>query len=126
MKIHCTIAIATLAGVAIGAFGVQGLQAQSTPKAYVISEITIIDQAAQEAYLPKVSEAIKSSGGTFIARGGRIVALEGETPKRVTVVAYDSLEKAQAARTSASWKALQAERDKAIKVRAYIVEGLPN
>jgi uncharacterized protein (DUF1330 family) len=126
MKTHYTVAIAMLAGVAIGAFGFQGLQAQSTPKAYVISEITIIDQAAQEAYIPKVSEVIKSSGGTFIARGGKIVALEGEAPKRATVVAYDSLEKAQAARTSANWKALQSERDKAIKARAYIVEGLPN
>jgi hypothetical protein len=55
MKIHYTIAtaIATLAEVAVGAFGVQGLQAQSTPKAYVISEITIVDQAGPRGISPK-------------------------------------------------------------------------
>jgi uncharacterized protein (DUF1330 family) len=126
MKTQCTVAIAMLAGVAVGAIGVQGLHAQATPKAYVISEIEVIDQAAQTAYLPKVGEAIKSSGGTFLARGGTIVSFEGEAPKRVTLAVYDSLEKARASRSSEAWKALKPERDKAIKVTSYAVEGLPN
>jgi uncharacterized protein (DUF1330 family) len=115
-----------LAGVAVGALAVQGLHAQATPKAYVITEIEVIDQAAQNAYLPKVGEVIKSTGGTFLARGGKIAALEGEAPKRVTVVVYDSLEKAQASRSSEAWKAIKPERDKAIKARSYVTEGLPN
>jgi uncharacterized protein (DUF1330 family) len=126
MKTQYTVAIAMLAGVAVGAIGVQGLHAQATPKAYVITEVTVVDQAAQDAYIPKVGEVIKSTGGTYLARGGKLVAFEGEVPKRVTLVVYDSLEKAQASRASASWKALQTERDKAIKARSFAVEGLPN
>jgi uncharacterized protein (DUF1330 family) len=126
MKTHFKVAIALVAGATIGGAAIQGLHAQATPKAYVVTEIEIINQEAQNAYLPKVGEVIKSTGGTYLARGGKIVALEGEAPKRVTIVAYDSLEKAQASRNSPAWAALSAERSKAIKTKSYVTEGLPN
>src|SRR5450755_3527292 len=126
MKSKFKLAIALVAGAAIGAAAIEGLHAQSTPKAYVITEIEVINQEAQKAYLPKVGEVIKSTGGTYLVRGGKISVLEGEAPKRVTVVVYDSLQKAQASRTSPAWTALKAERDKAIKAKSYVVEGLPN
>ena len=56
-----------------------------------VTEVDIINPEAQAAYLPKVGEVIRSTGGTYLARGGKIVALEGELPKRVTIVVYDSL-----------------------------------
>jgi uncharacterized protein (DUF1330 family) len=114
-------------GAAVGAVAIDTLHAQSTPKAYVVTEIEIINPEAQAAYLPKVGEVIKSTGGTYLARGGKIVMLEGsDAPKRVTIVAYDSLEKAQASRTSDSWKALSADRAKAIKARSWVTEGVAN
>ena len=126
MKANPKVAIALVAGAAIGGVVVQGLHAQGSPKAYVVTEIEVINQEAQNAYLPKVGEVIKSTGGTYLARGGKIVALEGDAPKRVTIVVYDSLEKAQASRNSPAWTALNAERNKAIKVKSYVTEGLTN
>jgi uncharacterized protein (DUF1330 family) len=126
MKANFKVAITLVAGAAIGAAAVQGLHAQATPKAYVVTEIEVINQEAQNAYLPKVGEVIKSTGGTYLARGGKIVALEGEAPKRMTIVVYDSLEKAQASRNSPAWAALSAERSKAIKTKSYVTEGLSN
>jgi len=127
MKTNYKVAIVLVAGAAIGAAAVQGLHAQSTPKAYVVTEIEVINQEAQNAYLPKVGEVIKSGGGTYLARGGKIVSLEGgEAPKRATIVVYDSLEKAQAARNSPAWTALSADRNKAIKAKAWVIEGSPN
>jgi uncharacterized protein (DUF1330 family) len=127
MKSNYKVAIALVAGAAIGGAAIQGLHAQSTPKAYVVTEIEVINQEAQKAYLPKVGEVIKSSGGTYLARGEKIVSLEGgEAPKRATIVVYDSLEKAQASRNSPAWTALSAERNKALKAKSYIIEGLPN
>jgi len=126
MKTNYKLAIALVAGAAVGGAAIQGLHAQSTPKAYVVTEIEVVNQEAQNAYLPKIGEVIKSTGGTYLARGGKIVALEGEAPKRVTVVVYDSLEKAQASRNSPAWMALSADRNKAIKARSYVTEGLPN
>ena len=127
MKANFKVAIALVAGAAVGGVAVQGLHAQATPKAYVVTEIEVINQDAQTAYLPKVGEVIKSTGGSYLARGGKIVALEGgDAPKRVTIVVYDSLEKAQASRNSPAWTALNAERNKAIKVKSYVTEGLTN
>jgi uncharacterized protein (DUF1330 family) len=126
MKTHLTVALSMLVGVTVGAVVIEGLHAQSTLKAYVVSEIEVINPEAQAAYLPKVTEVIKSGGGTFLARGGKIVALDGaEAPKRVTIM-YDSLEKAQASRSSPAWTALSAERNKAIKAKSYITEGITN
>jgi uncharacterized protein (DUF1330 family) len=127
MKSNYKLAIALVAGAAIGAAAIQGLHAQSTPKAYVVTEVEVINQEAQNAYLPKVGEVIKSSGGTYLARGGKIVSLEGgEAPKRATIVVYESLEKAQASRNSPAWTALSEDRKKAIKAKSWVIEGLPN
>jgi uncharacterized protein (DUF1330 family) len=126
VKTAYTVALSMLAGIAVGAVAIQGLHAQSSPKAYVVTEIEIIDQDAQNAYIPKVGEVIKATGGAYVARGGKTVGLEGDAPKRVTIVVYDSLEKAQASRSSPAWAALSAERSKAIKARSYVTEGLAN
>src|SRR5580704_17203054 len=124
MKAHFKVAITLVAGATIGAAAVQGLHAQATPKAYVVTEIEVINQEAQNAYLPKVGEVIKSSSGTYLARGGNIVALEGgEAPKRATIVVYDSLAAAQASRNSPAWTALSADRNKAIKAKSWVIEG---
>jgi uncharacterized protein (DUF1330 family) len=42
------------------------------------------------------------------------------------VVVYDSLQKAEASRASEAWKALKPQRDKAIKAKSFVTEGLPN
>jgi uncharacterized protein (DUF1330 family) len=126
VKTTHTVALSLLAGITIGAVAIERLHAQSTPKAYVVTEVEVINQEAQNAYLPKVGEVIKSTGGTFLARGGKVVALKGEAPKRVTIVVYDSLEKAQASRNSPAWMALVPERNKAIKARSFATEGVTN
>jgi uncharacterized protein (DUF1330 family) len=126
VKTTYTVALSMIAGIAVGAVAIQGLHAQTTAKAYVVTEIEVINEEAQNAYIPKVGEVIKSTGGTYLARGGKIVALEGEAPKRVTIAVYDSLEKAQASRNSPAWTALSADRHKAIRATSYITEGLPN
>ena len=69
MKANLKLAIALVAGAAIGGVAVQGLHAQGTPKAYVVTEIEIINQEAQNAYLPKVGEVIKSTGGAYLVSG---------------------------------------------------------
>jgi hypothetical protein len=61
MKSNYNVAIALVAGAAIGAVAIQGLHAQSTPKAYVVTEIEVIDQEAQNAYLWRVAEKLSRS-----------------------------------------------------------------
>ena len=126
MKTNYKSAIALVAGAAIGGAAIQGLHAQAKPKGYVITEVEIIDQEAFKEFAPKVAEANKTAGGQYLARGGTIVAIDGQAPKRVTVQVYDNLEKAQNSRNTEAWKAISDLQKKATKTRSYAVEGLPN
>jgi uncharacterized protein (DUF1330 family) len=126
MHTKSKIALALIAGVALGAAAVQGLHAQAKPKAYLVTESEVLDRAALDTYLPQVRQAAKPAGGNldFVGPSDKIVALVGDAPKRVGVSEWESLEKAQAWFNSAERKALAPQRDKAQKItRQYIVEG---
>jgi hypothetical protein len=61
-----------LAGVTLGAAAIQSLHAQAKSKAYIITEVEIINQEAFNEFSPKVAEATKADGGTYLARGGKV------------------------------------------------------
>jgi uncharacterized protein (DUF1330 family) len=127
MNRYISLGIAMLTGVAIGGAAVGGLHAQAKPKAYVVSELQVIDTAATAAYAPKVLATQKAAGGRPLnTGGGRITALEGAAPpQRVAITEFDCLEQAQAWNNSAARKNLLPERDKAEKLgRSYVVEAV--
>ena len=121
-KLKLALVLVTVA--MFGTAAIQGLRAQSKPKAYVISELETLDAAAQAAFTPLVQAAQKAAGGRpYPTGGGRIVAMEGTAPKRVAITEWDSLEQAQAFYESKAWKDLAPQRDKAIKtIRRYVIE----
>ena len=126
MKSRFTISLAILAGVGIGAVAVQSLHAQNKPPVYFVgeTEISNMDAYAKE-YLPVVMADIKANGGRYIA-AGKATPLEGEPPKtRIVVIAFDSLEKIQAWRSSAAFKEARKIGDKYAKYRSYALEGVP-
>jgi uncharacterized protein (DUF1330 family) len=126
MKSYLGVGLAMLAGAAIGAATVQGLHAQAKPPVYSISEIDISNpEGYTKEYLPLAQAALKAGGGRLVA-AGKPTLIEGEPPKsRVTVWAYDSVEKLQASRTSAEYKESRKVGDKYAKFRIYAVEGAP-
>jgi uncharacterized protein (DUF1330 family) len=128
MNTKFKVALAVVAGAALGAVATHGLHAQAKPKAYTISEIETLDVAAQKAYVPLVLAAIKAAGGhTYNTAGGRIAPIVGTAPKRVAINEWDSLEQAQAFYNSKVWKDLAPQRDKAQKlIRVFAVEALAN
>ena len=63
MHTNYKIALAVVAGAALGATAMQGLHAQAKLKAYSISENVITDDAAVAKYLPAVRKAIADNHG---------------------------------------------------------------
>jgi len=125
MNTKFKIAMAVVAGAALGAAAMQGLHAQAKPKAYTVAELQTLDAAAQATYVPAVLAAQKAAGGhPFNTGGGKMVAMEGTPPPmRVAITEWDSLEQAQAFYNSTAWKNLAPQRDKAAKtIRRYTVE----
>src|SRR5262245_12584359 len=126
MQSNFKIGTVLLAGVAIGAIAVQGLQAQGAKlKAYSVSELEILDAKAQAAYLPAARKAIEAAHGRALrTAAGRVVQIEGApAPKNVGIVEWDSLDEAVTFYKSKAWADLGPERDKAVKTaRRYVVE----
>ena len=122
-----------LAGVAIGAFAVQGLHAQAKPPVYYVAEIDVTNpDAYAKEYAPKAQAIIKAAGGRQLAIGGaggagagKVTAFDGEAPKRVVVQVWDSMEKIQAWKANPEYVALRKIGDKYAKFRSFAIDGLP-
>jgi uncharacterized protein (DUF1330 family) len=129
MKTNYKVAIALVVGAAIGGAAIQGLHAQAKPPVYVVSEITVSNvDAYTKEYVPLARAAIKNSGGKLLASSQNVTSLEGAPPKSgvtITINVYDSLEKAQASRNAADYKAARIVGDKYATFRAFAVEGRP-
>ena len=126
MHTKSKIVLALIAGVALGAAAVQGLHAQAKPKAYLVTESEILDQAALDSYIPAVNSALPAGGGRFLAGPGvtKATAIVGTAPQRFGIAEFDTVDQAQAWMKSPARGALDAQRNKAIKItRQFIVEG---
>lgn len=118
---------ASLLGAMIaGALGNHVLHAQAKAPAYVIGEIDIRDEAPfDKEYVPPAAKAVVDGGGKYIVRGGKSLSLYGEPPKRIAIMAFESLEKAEATFKSAAYVDAKKIGDKYAGFRIYAIEGLP-
>jgi uncharacterized protein (DUF1330 family) len=124
MRTRYTVALSMIAGAALGGAAIQGLHAQAKPKAYQITELEIIDNAAWQEFVKAVRATQQSAGGRNLrTAGGKVVAFVGDPPKHVGLTEFDSLDQAVAYRNSPAFKELDPLRNKAIKiVRQFTVE----
>jgi uncharacterized protein (DUF1330 family) len=112
-------------GFALGSYGVPGLHAQGKPGAYAIVDISeIVDPEGLKQLGPKAGPAATTVGGTYIARTENIVALDGTAPKRFVIIAFDNVDKAKAWYATPAQKEVDAIRQKALKSRVFVVEGM--
>ena len=126
MKANHKLAVAVLAGVSIGVAAAMAIQAQQvkTPPGYVIAEVEVTDPATMQKYGEKVPETLAPFEYHYVVRGGKTQSLEGEPPKRIVVIAFDSAEKARAWYDSPAYAAIKPIRQSAAKSRIFIAEGV--
>ena len=131
MRSNYKVAVAVTAGVAIGAFAVQGLHAQAKPPVYFVADIDVTNpDAYAKEYAPKAQALIRAAGGRFLAIGGSaattgtVTAFDGDAPKRVVVQVWDSMEKIRAWRANPEYVELRKAGEKYAKFRSFAVDGL--
>jgi uncharacterized protein (DUF1330 family) len=126
MQTRYMLAIAVVAGAAVGGSVIQGLHAQATPPVYAVVDITsITDPEGFKALATKAGPATAAFGGKFIARTDKITASDGTPPKRFVIIAFDNLDKAKAWDASDAQKEVTAIRQKNSTSRQFFVEGMP-
>jgi uncharacterized protein (DUF1330 family) len=93
--------------------------------AYVIVEIDVHDPALYEEYKKLTPGSLAAFGGTFIVRGGKAEALEGDwQPKRIVVLEFPSADKAKQWWDSELYRHARAIRQRASHTRMIVVEGV--
>src|SRR5271170_2499690 len=117
MKTNHKLTLAVLAGVSIGVAGTQAISAQqaTAPPAYVIAEVDVTDFTTMQEYGKKVPETMAPFNHHYVVRGGKTQALEGEAPKSIVVIAFDSAEKAREWYDSPAYQAIKPIRQRAAK-----------
>lgn len=70
-----------------------------------IAHVTVTDADAYAKYAELAGPAIAKHGGTFIARGGRFVQLEGTERPRNVVARFDNVDAAVACYNSPEYQA---------------------
>jgi uncharacterized protein (DUF1330 family) len=99
MKIRYTVVLSMIAGAALGGTAIQGLHAQAKPKAYQVTELEIIDDAAWQEFVKAVRASQHAAQGRNLRTAkGKVVAFVGAPPKHVGITEFDSLDQALAYR----------------------------
>jgi len=96
------------------------------PVAYIVVESKISDPEQFKKYMAAAPEVVKSFGGEYLVRGGRLEVLEGTwQPPRMTVLRYPSYEAAKAMYDSPAYVAARRLRAGATAVfNMVLVEGV--
>jgi uncharacterized protein (DUF1330 family) len=132
MSARYKIGLVVVTCVALGALGSKALHGQARPPAYLIGQIDVSDpDGYAKEYLPKAREIIKAHGGRLIAAGGaaasgsKVIAVDGEAPRRVIIYMYPSLEALQAWRSDPAYVQVRRIGEKYAKYHTFAVEGAP-
>ena len=93
------------------------------PGAYAILDISeILDPAAVPQIIAKAVPSAKAGGAQYLAATEKITALSGVPPKRVVILAFDSIDQAKEWYNSPAQQEVNAMDAKAVKRRWYIVD----
>ncbi len=130
MNTRYKIALAMLASAGLGAAAIQGLHAQAKPPAYIVIPILKINDAAafKSAIVdrPGATAELAAAGGHYVVRSQKFISVDGDPPERLVILAFDSVEKAQAYLDTPGQKAVNAARAKTTDSLEFIVEGYAN
>jgi len=125
MKIHYTIALSMLAGVAIGGTAIQTLHAQAKPPVYMVAINEISNQEGYtKQYLPAAQKTLKEHGGVYVAAGPG-TQIDGSFPKgRVVILRWESMEALNGWRHSPEYEAIRKVGEGFAKYNVVAVDGV--
>ncbi|MEM7444625.1 MAG: DUF1330 domain-containing protein [Pseudomonadota bacterium] len=94
--------------------------------AYLIADLQVHDADLAAKYREQVTPLVAKHGGTYLARGGDVRALEGDwTPGRLVVIQFPSVDVAQAFYDDPAYAPVMDIRQKSATGSVVIIEGVP-
>jgi len=127
MNANYKLTCAVIAGLALGVAGATAIYAQQgkVAPAYLIADVEVTDPTTFQKYVSGLPATLAPFNGRYLVRAGRTVTVESsDPPKRVVVIAFDSMEKALGWFDSPAYEAIKPIRHSSAKSRAFFVEGV--
>jgi uncharacterized protein (DUF1330 family) len=110
---------------------------QATLPVYYVAELTLNNPSAfAKEFAPKARSIINAHGGRYLAIGGsgggpggagaagKVTAFDGEPPRRLVVLVWDSVDQIKAWHADPEYQALRKTGEEYAKFRSFAVEGL--
>ena len=101
------------------------ISAAAKAGAYYISEFEVTDTEGIRPYSLAVESTFLPFGGQYVVRGGKVASLEGAPTQRIIMIAFPSMQRAQAWYDSDAYRALRPIRHRSANSRVFILEALP-
>ncbi len=125
MKVRYVVMLSTIANFGLGIFAAPALRLRDAPPAYFV---TLFDTGSASELMstdyPSLAPAtFQPFGGHYIIHSGRTISFDGQPPKKIVVIAFDSMERLQEWHGSEAFKQLY-DVYKIAKVKAFAVEGV--
>src|SRR5262245_34630210 len=125
MKALTRTALTLLVGIGVGGTTVEMLRAQGKQPVYFIYQIELTGDAATYAknYVAHIPSTLEPFGGSFLVRGGKVTRVEGDAPlPRISIIEFDSLDKAQGWYNSPAYQKLIPPRQGVMKTNSFIAK----
>ncbi len=92
---------------------------------YVIIDIEVVDLAAFQEYQRLAGPLFDRYGGKFLAQAGASQVLEGDwIPRRLSIMEFESVDRALAMYNSAEYTSLKPLREKSAHTRIILLQGV--
>jgi uncharacterized protein (DUF1330 family) len=118
--------IVVVGAILLGAVIAAAAAQPATPKAYMVVQVDVTNPQQYQEYAKLAPGIVAKYGGTYLARAGRTVTLEGPPAKsRVVVLEFPSFERAQQFYHSPEYVAARKLREGAGTAQFVVVEALP-
>ncbi len=93
--------------------------------AYLIVRAKVTDMAQYQKYMKLTPAIVEKYGGKFIIRGGEKLVLEGpDSPERIVMLKFDSIEAARLMYNSPEYQAAIKVRQGAAQASFIVMQGL--
>ncbi len=93
--------------------------------AYLIVRATVHDMAQYRQYMQHTPAILEKYGGEFLIRGGDKLVLEGpDSPERIVIIRFRSMQAAQAMYNSPEYQAAIKLREGAAQASFIVMEGV--
>jgi uncharacterized protein (DUF1330 family) len=92
---------------------------------YQIIDLDIHNSALYAQYMAKVPEIVHRYGGRYLVRGGKVLSASGGwEPKRIVVIAFESVEALRDCYASPEYQAIVHLRMQSSTSQSIVVEGI--